>query len=201
MVIVKIIITNIDLEIGNKTIPEGTALLAVTTKKGDKTRFIGDDFDLTYDYVYYHTGSLGHLVTVKEFKNQKEFNKFVSETTLSKYSEEQKNYNTLIRFSRLKEMLTKMDYKESSYELINLHKSLISLFELDDFSKNLFRVSYNEFKYLYHIVSDYYETLEYAEHNEKQSFETHMLMVNVQGKRYLLRDLLDKINEKIMIIN
>ena len=55
--------------------------------------------------------------------------------------------------------------------------------------------SYKELNNLYHIVSDYYETLEYAEHKEKQSFETHMLMVNVHAKKYLLSDLLDKINE------
>ena len=140
MVIAKLIITTIDLEIGSKTIPKGEALIAVSTKKGDKTRFIGDNFDLTFNKVYYHTGTLGHLVKILEFKNQKEFNTFVAETTLSSYSEEHKNYNTLIRFTKLKEMLTKLDYKEGSNELISLHKSLINLLELDKFSKNLFRV-------------------------------------------------------------
>lgn len=194
MVLAKLIVTEIDFEIGNKTIPKGVALIAVTTKKGDKTRFIGDDFDVTDDYIC-STGALGHLVTFLEFKNQKEFNTFLAETTLSSYSEEHKNYNTSIRFNRLKLLLTKLDYKEGSSEIVSLHKTVIKLLELDEFSKNLFIGSYSDFNSLYHVVSDYYETLEYAEHEEKQSFETRMLMLNVQAKKYLLRDLLDKINE------
>lgn len=194
MVLAKLIVTEIDFEIGNKTIPKGVALIAVTTKKGDKTRFIGDDFDVTDDYIC-STGALGHLVTFLEFKNQKEFNTFLAETTLSSYSEEHKNYNTSIRFNRLKQLLTKLDYKEGSSEIVSLHKTVINLLELDEFSKNLFIGSYSDFNSLYHVVSDYYETLEYAEHEEKQSFETRMLMLNVQAKKYLLRDLLDKINE------
>lgn len=194
MVLAKLIVTEIDFEIGNKTIPKGVALIAVTTKKGDKTRFIGDDFDVTDDYLC-STAALGHLVTFLEFKNQKEFNTFLAETTLSSYSEEHKNYNTSIRFNRLKLLLTKLDYKEGSSEIVSLHKTVIKLLELDEFSKNLFIGSYSDFNSLYHVVSDYYETLEYAEHEEKQSFETRMLMLNVQAKKYLLRDLLDKINE------
>lgn len=194
MVLAKLIVTEIDFEIGNKTIPKGVALIAVTTKKGDKTRFIGDDFDVTDDYIC-STGALGHLVTFLEFKNQKEFNTFLAETTLSSYSEEHKNYNTSIRFNRLKLLLTKLDYKEGSSEIVSLHKTVIKLLELDEFSKNLFIGSYSDFNSLYLTVSDYYETLEYAEHEEKQSFETRMLMLNVQAKKYLLRDLLDKINE------
>ena len=193
MVLAKLIVTEIDFEIGNKTIPKGVALIAVTTKKGDKTRFIGDDFDVTDDYIC-STGALGHLVTFLEFKNQKEFNTFLAETTLSSYSEEHKNYNTSIRFNRLKQLLTKLDYKEGSSEIVSLHKTVIKLLELDEFSKNLFIGSYSDFNSLYHVVSDYYETLEYAEHEEKQSFETRMLMLNVQAKKYLLRDLLDKID-------
>lgn len=194
MVLAKLIVTEIDFEIGNKTIPKGVALIAVTTKKGNKTRFIGDDFDVTDDYLC-STAALGHLVTFLEFKNQKEFNTFLAETTLSSYSEEHKNYNTSIRFNRLKLLLTKLDYKEGSSEIVSLHKTVIKLLELDEFSKNLFIGSYSDFNSLYHVVSDYYETLEYAEHEEKQSFETRMLMLNVQAKKYLLRDLLDKINE------
>lgn len=194
MVKAKLIVTEIDFFVGNKLIPKGVALLALTTKKGDKTRFIGDDFDVTDDYIC-STAALGHLVTVLEFKNQKEFNTFLAETTLSSYSEEHKNYNTSIRFNRLKLMLTKMDYKEGSSDIVRLHNTVINLLELDEFSKNLFIGSYNDFNNLYHIVSDYYETLEYAEHKEKQSFETRILMVNVQAKKYLLRDLLDRINE------
>lgn len=193
MVLAKLIVTEIDFEIGNKTIPKGVALIAVTTKKGDKTRFIGDDFDVTDDYIC-STAALGHLVTFLEFKNQKEFNTFLAETTLSSYSEEHKNYNTSIRFNRLKLLLTKLDYKEGSSEIVSLHKTVIKLLELDEFSKNLFIGSYSDFNSLYHVVSDYYETLEYAEHEEKQSFETRMLMLNVQAKKYLLRDLLDKID-------
>lgn len=194
MVLAKLIVTEIDFEIGNKTIPKGVALIAVTTKKGNKTRFIGDDFDVTDDYLC-STAALGHLVTFLEFKTQKEFNTFLAETTLSSYSEEHKNYNTSIRFNRLKLLLTKLDYKEGSSEIVSLHKTVIKLLELDEFSKNLFIGSYSDFNFLYHVVSDYYETLEYAEHEEKQSFETRMLMLNVQAKKYLLRDLLDKINE------